>query len=93
MSELETYSASMSLLRSGRDYEIETLFEAQSAKQAALTFVRDWADLIKTCLSQHQELVISVSSPNGDLEFFTVHSNLCMTLSQADTIQMKAFEG
>lgn len=86
MEELDTFSVSLNLCRNSHDYELETLIEAHSATAAAVTLTRDWADLIKETLARGNELVISVSSPNGDIQFFTVHSNLCIPLNRADTI-------
>lgn len=82
--QIETYSTSLSMLINNRDYEIEALIEARSPTQAAVFLIRDWADLVKKILADGRELVVAVSPPNGEIEFFSVYRSMCIPLSNID---------
>jgi len=71
---METFSVSMNIYRNGRDYELESLFEAESAKNAAMIFLKDWIDEI--AFSKNKEFFISVSEPNGNITYFIVKNNI-----------------
>lgn len=78
METLNTYSVSMNVYKNGRDYELETMFEATSPKNAAMIFLKDWIEEI--FYFKNRELYISVSEPHGCITYFIVKNNILSPL-------------
>lgn len=77
-SAVNTYSVSMNICKNGRDYELESLLEADCVKSAAMLFIKDWIDEI--IFFSQKEFFISVSECNGDITVFIIKNNILTRL-------------